>query len=350
MRGDGSLIKRGKVWWLQYTQNGRTIRVSAQTTVKEEAKNRLKALVLKSRGDDNFFASLLPGRATISELVADLFIYYRTVKLKPKFAAECEMRWNKHLVSIFGDMQADRINSNDVLEYRAARSEAGAAPATINRELQVIHAALVLASEQDPPKVMRVPKFAWATEDNARQVFIDKEEESKLKEAASSRGLAQRVWIEMAFLYGWRVSELMSLTTENVNFVDGTIRLERTKNGDPREVPITNELRPLLQALLMNTKGRLFPFHPAREWPTLCKLAGLNRGKKGGITFHDIRRSSARNKRSAGVDTSIIMQLQGWNSDKMFRRYAIVDRGDMLSALEKEKASKVTVMTQLAPN
>jgi integrase len=342
MRGDGSLIKRGKVWWLQYTQNGRTIRVSAQTTVKEEAKNRLKALVLKSRGDDNFFASLLPGRAAIAELVADLFVYYRTVKLKPKFAAECEMRWNKHLVSIFGDMQADRINSTDVLEYRAARSEVGAAPATVNRELQVIHAALVLASEQDPPKVMRVPKFAWATEDNARQVFVTKDAETKLKEAAAKRGLAQKVWMEMAFTYGWRLSELMQLRADNIEMGDSVLRIKKTKNGTPREVPLTTELRPLLTALLINCgTGRLFPFHPAREWPTLCKLAGLPCGKHGGITFHDIRRSSARNKRSAGVDTSIIMQLQGWKSDKMFRRYAIVDQGDMLRALEQEKKFSV---------
>jgi integrase len=342
MRGDGSLIKRGKVWWLQYTQNGQTIRVSAKTTVKEEAKNRLKALVLKSRGDDNFFASLLPGRATIAELVADLFIYYRTVKLKPKFAAECEMRWNKHLSSVFSDVQADRISSTDVLEYRTDRSAAGAAPATVNRELQVIHAALVLASEQDPPKVMRVPKFAWAAEDNARQRFVTREEEKKLKEAAAKRGLAQKVWMEMAFTYGWRLSELMQLRADNIEMGDSVLRIKKTKNGTPREVPLTTELRPLLTALLINCgTGRLFPFHPAREWPTLCKLAGLPCGKSGGITFHDIRRSSARNKRSAGVDTSIIMQLQGWKSDKMFRRYAIVDQGDMLRALEQEKKFSV---------
>jgi integrase len=341
MRGDGSIFKRGKVYWLRYAQDGQTIRVSAKTTNKEEAKNRLRALVNKSRGDGSFFASLLPGRSTVAELVADLLTYYRTVKLKSKFADECEMRWEKHLKNVWADIPADRVTSKDVLDYRALRTEAGAAPATVNRELQIVHGALVLASEQDPPKVMRVPKFAWATEDNARQVFINSDEEQMLKEAAAKRGLAQRVWIEMAFTYGWRVSELMSLTAEHINLVDDTIRLGRTKNGLPREAPILGDLRPLLTALLINCKsGRLFHFHPAREWPTLCKLAGLTHGKTRGITFHDIRRSSARNKRAAGVDTSIIMQLQGWQSDRIFRRYAIVARQDLTAALEKEKAAK----------
>jgi integrase len=343
MQGDGCIFKRGKVYWVQYTQNGQTIRKSARTTVKEEAKNRLRLLVNKCRSDENFFDSLLPGRATISDLVADLFSFYKTVRQKQQFALESQRRWDKHLKAVFADMQADRLSASDLLDYRAARQEQGAAPATVNRELQVLKAALTYASEQTPPKVIRVPKFEWATEDNARQVFVDKDAEAKLKEAAAKRSLACSVWIEMAFLYGWRLGELMRLRASNINLVDGTIRLDRTKNNDPREVPITASLRPLLSALLINLGSeRLFSFHPTCEWPRLCREAGLPYGKKGGLTFHDIRRSSARNKRAAGVDTSVIMQIQGWRSAAMFRRYAIVSSGDMMAALEKEKAAKNT--------
>jgi integrase len=338
VKGDGGVYKRGNVYWVQYTQNGRTIKMSAKTGDKDIAKKRLRALVLKSRTDDNFFASLLPGRATIEELVLDLFSHYRTVKLKPKFADECEMRWNKHLLSVFGEMQADRLSSADVLSYRTARAEAGAAPATINRELQIIHASLVMGSEQEPPKVQRVPKFSWAPENNARKVFIDKNVMDQLKQAAAQRSLEARTWVEMAFTYGWRKSDFKRLTTRSISLADGTVRLETSKNGEPREVPITNELRVLLTALVVGRESNdpLFHFSFIKEWKAICKIAGVTPGKRG-ITPHDMRRSSARNKRASGVDTSVIMQIQGWKSDKMFRRYAIVDRGDMMRAFEQEK-------------
>jgi integrase len=345
MQGDGCIFQRGKVWWVQYCQNGRIIRKSAHTTVKEEAKNRLKLLVKKCRTDENFFDSLLPGRATISELVADLFSFYKTVKQKQQFALESQRRWDKHLKAAFGEMQADHLKETDILAYRVTRQEQGASPATANRELQVIKAALTYGANQTPPRVLRVPKFEWAPEDNARQVFVNKDDENKLKEAAAKRSLACRVWVEMAFTYGWRLGELMRIRPSNISLVDGTIRLDRTKNSDPRSVPITEGLRPLLSALLINRGSeRLFPFHPAREWPTLCKLAELPHGKKGGLTFHDIRRSSARNKRAAGVDASVIMQIQGWRSASVFRRYAIVSSGDMMAAFEKEKAASDTAL------
>jgi integrase len=336
VKGDGGVYKRGNVYWIRYTQNGRTLKLSAKTGDKEEAKKRLRALVLKSRGDDNFFATLLPGRATIGELVADLFSHYRTVKLKPDYADDCEMRWNKHLKAAFDEMQADRLTSADVLNYRASRV---AAPATVNRELQIVHAALVLASEQDPPKVQRVPKFAWAPEDNARKVFIGKDTMDKLKQAAAQRGLEPRTWVEMAFTYGWRRSDFKRLTTRSISLADGTVRLETSKNKEPREVPITNELRVLLSGLVVGRDANepLFHFSFIKEWKAICKLAGVTPGKAAGIVPHDMRRSSARNKRASGVDTSVIMEIQGWKSDKMFRRYAIVDRGDMMRAFEQEK-------------
>ncbi len=43
-------------------------------------------------------------------------------------------------------------------------------------------------------------------------------------------------------------------------------------------------------------------------------------------------------KRIAGVDTSVIMKLQGWRTDAMFRRYGIVATEDKLDAMQKQEA------------
>ncbi|HEU5401902.1 MAG TPA: hypothetical protein VFU86_11125 [Terriglobales bacterium] len=56
--------------------------------------------------------------------------------------------------------------------------------------------------------------------------------------------------------------------------------------------------------------------------------------------LHDARRSSARNKSAAGVATRVIMQMQGWTTEAMFRRYAIVDQNDLRRALIMEEAQR----------
>jgi hypothetical protein len=40
---------------------------------------------------------------------------------------------------------------------------------------------------------------------------------------------------------------------------------------------------------------------------------------------------------SAGVDSSVIMQLSGWRTDSVFRRYAIVAADDKLDACANKK-------------
>jgi integrase len=79
-------------------------------------------------------------------------------------------------------------------------------------------------------------------------------------------------------------------------------------------------------------------------WRAACKRAAVE--KRGsletvirpqllGRTPHDFRRTAARNLIRAGVAQHIVMQLCGWKTDAMFRRYAIVDERDLRDAVAK---------------
>jgi integrase len=52
-----------------------------------------------------------------------------------------------------------------------------------------------------------------------------------------------------------------------------------------------------------------------------------------GKTFHDFRRTAARNMIRAGVPQSIAMRVIGHQTDAMFNRYDITDNRDKLAAL-----------------
>ena len=155
--------------------------------------------------------------------------------------------------------------------------------------------------------------------------------------AATEEGFEFRVLVELAYRLGWRKGELLNLHVSNVRLLENQIRLEayETKTNEARVVALDEGLRTLLEPLCIGRvqDERLFSFRDiSRAWVRITKAAGCPH-----ILFHDLRRSSAKSKREAGIDTSVIMRMQGWATDTTFRRYAIVAPNDTAQALQKQR-------------
>lgn len=287
-------------------------------------------------------ASVKPSAdASITELITDCAMHYRMNDKEP-YAKNVEALWGNHLQKFWGSFTASEITTSRQREYQQKRVREGAANGTINREIAIISKALRLGYEHEPRKIGAVPRLLFLPENNARKVFISNEQLSKIRESAATcswpwfRGL-----LELGYWLGWRRSELIGLRAKDVDLESKFIRLEKTKNGDPREVPLTSKLVALLAPIVVGLRpdARIFPVSPSnvdRVWREVVKHAGFPE-----LHFHDLRRTSARAKRWAGVDTSVIMEIQGWRTEEMFRRYAIVAKDDKLAAMRKmEKAQK----------
>ena len=111
-----------------------------------------------------------------------------------------------------------------------------------------------------------------------------------------------------------------------------TINLYTTHKN---ETALPGSVRTLVVAAIAGRDKieRFWPFSPSKfytSWDEIRKIAGCPE-----IHFHDLRRTSARAKRSSGVNTSVIMDIQGWRSEAMFRRYGIVDIQDKAQAFEQ---------------
>ena len=124
------------------------------------------------------------------------------------------------------------------------------------------------------------------------------------------------------------------------------IRLDvgSTKNDDGREVTMTKTIRELVRQavagknpddyLLARANGATVKDF-RKGWKKLCEKAGLD-----GLHIHDFRRSAARELRKAGVPESTIMDIGGWKTREMFKRYAITDSKDIAAAIAKREQAQ----------
>ena len=80
------------------------------------------------------------------------------------------------------------------------------------------------------------------------------------------------------------------------------------------------------------------------KWQAATKRAGCE-----GRLIHDLRRTAARDFRTAGVDEGTIMALCGWKTRAMFDRYNIVNDADLAAAVAKRYNGTVAAQSEGSP-
>ncbi len=340
--GSGSIYQRNgaPVWWIKYHRHGRPFRESARTTNKKQAE-RMLATRLAEINQQTFVGPQLE-RTKVDEL-AESFL--REYKINQRRSIDdARARWTIHLKPFFGGMRAVDVSTEQLARYVDKRQQEEAANATINRELSALKRMFRLGQQSTPPKVIRAPKFPKLAENNVRKGFLEDGQYRKLIECCPA--LWFRSLVECGRTYGWRVSELLCMRINQIDLLQRVIRLEpgTTKNGDGREVIMTDAVHNLLSAL---ADGKVADHHVfTREngkrvrdfrgtWKNACAHAGVP-----DLLFHDLRRTGARNMRRAGIAEGVIMKIGGWRTRSVFERYAIVSRSDMADAIFKLQESE----------
>ncbi len=229
-----------------------------------------------------------------------------------------------------------RITKPSVAEYIERRLAEGAARGTVCYEVRILGAAFSVAVENELLAVR--PVFKLPTLRNARAGFFEDGDFAALLLELPAH---LRPVIRFLRLTGWRKSEALGLTWDQVDWDGEVIRLHatQTKGGDARVFPfrLAPDLKQLLEEQRAARKG-LFVFQRhgqrigsfRRTWLRACKKAGLE-----GRLVHDLRRTAARDFRRHGVSEGEIMKLCGWKTRAMFDRYNIIDEADLAQAVAK---------------
>ena len=270
---------------------------------------------------------------TIAELAENLKADYQANGRKSADRLEFSLA---HLLPVFGPRKAIALTNADVTAYRVQRQAAGAAAATVNRELAALERMFSLAVKGE--RLQRMPYIEMLKENNARRGFFERDQFEAVRAHLPDYG---RPAATFAYLTGWRLkAEILTLQWRRVDFRAGVVTLDvgSTKNRDGRTFPMIPELRALLEVQRATTDalqkkiGAIVPwvFHRTKRgrplkgftksWRAACLAAGLP-----GRIPHDFRRTAVRNLERAGVPRSTAMAMVGHRTESIYRRYAIVD-------------------------
>ena len=203
-------------------------------------------------------------------------------------------------------------------------------PATVNRYLAALSHAFTIAVkewqwlEDNPLRKVSKPK-----ESRGRVRFLADAERDRLLQAcreSSNPDLYTAVVLSLST--GARQQEILSLRWQQVDLTAGLIRLEQTKNGDRRALPLAGHAAFLVKE---RAKGRridtdlLFPskVNPAQPidlrtpWETVLKQAGI-----ADFRWHDLRHSTASYLAMNGATLAEIAAVLGHKTLAMVQRYA----------------------------
>jgi integrase len=190
----------------------------------------------------------------------------------------------------------------------------------------------------------RVRKAKQLPENNRRLRFLSSEEALSLIDACGKNKNGEPIMdlhlqriVITALNTGMRREEVLSLEWDkHIDLRHGFILLDKTKNSERRQVPISPMLRETFSGIVRRVDVP-FVFHDRegkryRDVKTAFHAA-LKRAKLGDFRFHDLRHTFASLLVMGGVDLATVKELLGHKDFKMTLRYAHLASAHKIAAL-----------------
>ncbi|HEY1301058.1 MAG TPA: site-specific integrase [Stellaceae bacterium] len=238
-----------------------------------------------------------------------------------------------HLVPFFADDRLDQISAFALERYKKARRAAGAAAATVNRELATLSHLLNRAVEWK--WIDRLPARPKKYEEEGRILALDDQQVEALMTAAIGSSDPD-LWLFVAIALGtsMRHQEILAARWDQLDLPRRRLFIPKAKAGK-REQPITAELAGILaqeRDMREDQQGYLFPArnkdsgsgHLARmdrPFRDAVKRAGLDPAV---VTPHVLRHTAITRLVEAGVDLPTVQRISGHKTLTMVLRYAHV--------------------------
>ena len=195
-------------------------------------------------------------------------------------------------------------------------------------------------------------RVKWLAPDEELIVFATMQQATKPTKRLGIRALPFAAMAKLAALTLMRLSEIRTLRREDVRLDQGVVMLPKAKAG-ARTVILSVEAQKILRHQLeTHTSEWMFPspdnrpysrVHISRVFRKAARASGLT-----DFHFHDLRHHGATMALNKGFAAPIVMQLGGWKSEAMMRRYAAVTDETLRKAAEAVSGAEGTAWARPA--
>lgn len=266
---------------------------------------------------------------------------YLLIDITPQMIADYRDKLAKEPIEPKSKKKSEKVEEKKPPKYRT--------PATIVRYLATLSVCFSFAVkdlawiEENPVLKVRKPALS-----NGRVRFLSEQERNDLLTACKAMtGSCIYPVVVLALSTGARMSEIMHLQWKDIDFQRRIMRLEQTKNGEKRAIPLSyhafeliqqmNKVRRIDSPYLFPRADGKKPFEIKKHWQKAVKDANLTDFK-----FHDLRHTAASYLAMNGASLLEISNILGHKQMKMVKRYAHLTEQHTADVLERMNRKQFT--------
>ncbi len=326
------IIVHGKKYRVTATYKGQ--RLTQVVDTLEDAKYAKAVLLEKLRNDEPKKKTVLEEATwTLKEAVQRTY----TIIWEGTGGETSAMKNARMLIKYFGENTLLPSITLEAIDgfVTHCMNDIGNTGATVNRKLACLSRILRTAYDRDKIKVL--PRMPRRREADHRIRFLSIEEEEKLVYILENFCDIDIHDAVLLLLHtGFRCSELWRLECRDINLVQNTITVWKTKNSLPRTVPIVHKIRDIVERRIsyVDGIGRLFPMSDNAWIRNPWQLIRYHMGMENDTQFtpHMLRHTCATRLSQAGVSMPVIKEWLGHTSIATTSRYAHFSPQDLHNA------------------
>lgn len=314
----------------------------------EDGKQNIKALGHFNSFDEaqreaerwfnHFGKTLTRDYSTVADCCRD-YVKEKRHQKQDKNADDAEGRFKQYVFDTdFGNLTLDRLRASDV---RGWRDKIKGKPATVNRNLSVLLAALNFAHDDgkvaDDSAWAGVSKLKDSGEGSRRNRWLSKPERKAFLESCTED---LRCFCAMLLLTGARPGEVASCKTGSFDAEARTLKLREGKTG-ARPLPLTPTMFLICesQAKGKNPDDWLFTTSSGlqwskNQWTRPVREARTKAGFGGDVTLYTLRHTGLSVMIMSGVSPFIVAQYAGTSTKMIDEHYGHLIPEGVSSQLE----------------
>ena len=327
-----SVYKRGDkaVFYMNFTVDGVRVTRSTGKFTKKEAK-LIEAVEKKRMMVDG---ALSPREKAARMLLSTAIQKTYDERWKDNKDGNKSQRIAERLMDIIGDIPISKID-DDVIKRLISKLEgSGIKGATVNRYLATIKT--LLRHHRQPWEHIKLKK-----ENKGRIRVISRVEESTIvnmlrnTEHNSRRHYFPEVadLVEVLVDSGCRLSEVLDLRYEDINFETNLITIWINKGDRPRSIPMTERVRTILKNRKCDGASKPFSIdiHQAGNgWDWSRRIMGLMDDTE--FVLHALRHTTATRLIDKGIDLYTVKEWLGHSTIQVTERYAHLNPDKLVHA------------------